>query len=302
MKNFHKAASELSEDEFNSEMEQLDILSRQVVEIFFLLPLPFIPSAVISDLQVVQTCLCKLRARIKQYEDINLRPVNPIASGTSISPPPQLTDEEDFLHPESSSPPFEPSLELWAPESLVFSRSNSYPSRVLPDPIPPPAIVTELHQTPQLPSPPSSPVKSKFVFKKTGLSNPTVTIPRQNISRSNTCTSIKNYFISTVSGDGNKGYSSVNNYNRTSLANSWSGVPARTQVSEDFQTQVQGNNIEYTNKLNNLNNKDRAGGKKSEINVEGKFIGSARNDGKDPELCKQNFPHSKSVMRLNLIK
>ena len=87
MKNFHKAASELSEDEFNSEMEQLDILSRQVVEIFFLLPLPFIPSAVISDLQVVQTCLCKLRARIKQYEDINLRPVNPIASGTSISPP-----------------------------------------------------------------------------------------------------------------------------------------------------------------------------------------------------------------------
>ena len=40
---------------------------------------------------------------------------------------------------------------------------------------------------------------------------------------------------------------------------------------------------------------DKAGGEKSEINVEGKFIGSARNDGKDPELNKQNFPHSDSV-------
>jgi len=368
-RNFHKAVSKLSRDEFNNQMEQLDILSRQVMEIFILLPLPSIPTAALSDLQVIQTCLCKLRARIKQYEDINLRPVNPFASGTSISPPPQWT-EEDFLHPESSSPPFESSPEVCAPASPVFSRSNSNPSRLLPAPIPPPASVTKHQPTPQLPSPPSSQVKSKFVFKKPGVSNPTVTIPGQNIGGSNSSsvtpsfgsTSIKNNTNSNTSGDGgvsnsamftnpgqiirgsgntwdsnsssvtpssgstniktnvtstvsgindhsfvfndndfpdsNRGSSRTNNYNNTSSGNSWTGAPAGTQFIEDFQTQEQGDNINYTNKLYNMQNKDKAGGEKSEINVEGKFIGSARNDGKDPELCKQNFPHSESVKQV----
>jgi len=316
-RNFHKAVSKLSKDEFSSQMEQLDILSRQVMEIFILLPLSSIPSAVLSDLQVIQTCLCKLRSRIKQYEDLNLLPVNPFASGTSISPPPQWT-EEDFLQPESSSPPFEPSPEPCPPASPVFSRSNSNSSRVLPDPTPSQATAIK--------------PKTKFVFKKPGVSNPvTVTNPEQimkgsgntwggnssSVTPSMGSTSIKNNVTSTVSGgdcsanndhsfvfndndfpESNRGSSRGNNYNSPSFANSWTGAPAGTQFIEDFQTQEQGDDINYTNKLYNTQNMDKAGGEKSEINVEGKFIGSARNDGKDPELNKQTFPHSDSVKKV----
>ena len=257
-RNFQKPVSKLSKDELSSQMEQLDILSKQVTEIFILLPLSSIPSAVLSDLQVIQTCLRELRSHIKQYEDLNLPPVNPFASGTSISPPPQWT-EEDFLQPESSSPQFEPSPEQCAPASPVFSRSNSNPSRVLPDPTPSQATAIKS--------------KTKFVFKKpaTVMNPEQITRGSGNTWGGNSSivtpsmgrTSIKNNVTSTVSGgdysanndhsfvfndndfpESKRGSSRGNNYNSTGFANSWTGAP---QFIEDFQTQEQGDNINYTN-------------------------------------------------------
>merc|ERR1719186_1638566 len=153
-RNFHKSITKLSKDEFSYQVDQFNVLSGQLVEIFLLLPLPSFPQQTSTPLRNIQLCLAKLKSRLQEYEMLaaEKRPDNPFGPSPT-SPPPQF-DEEDYDHPPQDSPPFDPSPELEPPSSPVFSRT-SQPS-VSRD-IPAPAFSqTDISIQP----------KSKFVFKK----------------------------------------------------------------------------------------------------------------------------------------
>jgi len=324
-RNFHKAVSKLSQPEYSNQMDQFNILSRQLVEIFLHLPLPSIPSQVSSQLQTIQTCLTKLRSRLQQYEELvaEERPVNPFAQGISPPPPQYEEEEEDHHPPPAYSPPFEASPELEAPASPVFSRSNSNP---------PLTSGQTSHPSPPTTEHTIQPSKSKFVFKKPGGSLASSTVGKvaehgssslgssvrnsfSSISDSNSYGFSDNFSKSVSSSNSSNTNSFVsntslysNNVSSSSSANSGSATswkesgksapcpPAGTQFIEDFATQVQeGDNVNYTSTLYNTPNRKKSSGEKSEVNVEGKFIGEARNDGKDPKLSRQDFPHSEDV-------
>jgi len=325
-RNFHKAVTKLSREEYSAQVDQFNLLSRQVVDIFLHLPLPSIPTQISSHLQNIQTCLVKLRTRLKQYDDIVVeeRPVNPFAH--SISPPPHF-EEEDVVGPSDYSPPFDASPELVAPPSPVFSRSSSNPPTIIPfssSQVSAPRVTN--HDLPNT----TQPSKAKFVFKKPGSgSNQPVAASAQHVT-SSIASSSTSYGSGSSGSDHSFGYgdnngpsrsvgitnnsttsngihnnhASSSSYLNTGSSKAWKdnnvpGPPGGTQFIEDFQTQVQENDVNYTSMLYNTPNK-RSGGEKSEVNVEGKFIGEVRNDGKDPQLSRQDFPHSaavKEVMR-----
>merc|ERR1719186_436861 len=153
-RNFHKSITKLSKDEFSYQVDQFNLLSGQLVEIFLLLPLPSFPQQTSTALRSIQLCLAKLKTRLQDYEALaaEKRPDNPFGPSPT-SPPPQF-DEEDYDHPPQHSPPFDPSPDLEPPSSPVFSRT-SQPS-VSRD-IPAPAVShTDISIQP----------KTKFVFKK----------------------------------------------------------------------------------------------------------------------------------------
>ena len=81
----------------------------------------------------------------------------------------------------------------------------------------------------------------------------------------------------------------ASDYGTTSWHGKDSGNFQGTQFIEDFASQTQANLYNESSSVKNS---------KSDVNRDGKFIGGARNDGKDRKLNRQDFPHSDTVRQV----
>merc|ERR1719186_2076494 len=249
-RNFHKSITKLSKDEFSYQVDQFNVLSGQLVDIFLLLPLPSFPQQTSTPLRNIQLCLAKLKSRLQDYEALaaEKRPDNPFGPSPT-SPPPQF-DEEDYDHPPQHSPPFDPSPDPEPPSSPVYSRtSQPTVSRDIPAPAVSHADI-------------SIQPKSKFVFKKPVSGNVPACKPDTPSTSSNS---------NATAGSSTSSY----NYNRnsTSVQTSYSNGDSILLSSNSHSNSYASCNSLYSNTTNSSSSVSGTSSNKPNVSVPGPTVG-----------------------------
>ena len=277
-KNFHKDLSKLIPTEAMDLRKDYATLTSQILEIFPLLPFDYnfcLPESVCKSLRLVQECQLKLRKRLIDYEESHPNALSPRENDSECD----------------ASPPFDGLPDVDTPPCQA--------------PLSAPAMSSTAGQT-----------RPKFTFKKPGTSSATLpTTPATTNFQTALTTSTWDTSPATIPGPVRDTPSQVWNppvltssfssgYERSSreaLGTSTSTAESHnrsssggashtgTQLIEDFHTQSiqEPDTVNYTSKLY----KEKC----DDINIEGKFLGEARNDGKDPRLCSENHEFSSQV-------
>ena len=242
------------------------------MKIFISLPaknLGSLSSVSCSNISLIQDCLDRLQRKLKEFESLHTT----VAADDYVEVPD--ISESEFQEPIESapgvkddSPPFESSpgevsekIDRTAPlpitepnKKFVFKKPGSSSTR----------------QTSSIPAVTSS-IRSSFVSSSHSTS-PSFTFSTSPAPSATfrSSTSHDSGFVSSFSS------ASTNN----SVTSSSSKVNSGTQFIEDFNTQSQEADVNYASMMYD---------KCDDINREGKFIGEAKNDGKCPELSREDY-------------
>ena len=272
-RSFHKHISKLIQSEARVLREDYESMKSLIVDMFPLIPFgktSSLPDYVCQKLTLVQECQEKLRKRLEEFE------IFETSQPSSVSP------EENDRTKADDSPPFDGLPELDVPPPLSAT------------PLSAPATTSTVSTN-----------KHKFTFKRTSggtsssatFSSPAAGNKVEMISTawsksSATAPASFGGSLSTVqSWTGSSGMS-VRNYEERRPANSKGGGEGReylhtgTQLIEDFDSQKP-ETVNYTSMMYQETCDD--------INTEGRFLGEARNDGNDPDLCSEKHQFSSEV-------
>ena len=272
-RSFHKHISKLIQSEARVLREDYESMKSLIVDMFPLIPFgktSSLPDSVCQKLTLVQECQEKLRKRLEEFE------IFETSQPSSVSP------EENDRTKADDSPPFDGLPELDVPPPLSAT------------PLSAPATTSTVSTN-----------KHKFTFKRTSggtsssatFSSPATGNKEEMISTawsksSATAPASFGGSLSTVqSWTGSSGMS-VRNYEERRPANSRGGGEGQeylhtgTQLIEDFDSQKP-ETVNYTSMMYQETCDD--------INTEGRFLGEARNDGNDPDLCSEKHHFSSEV-------
>ena len=256
-RSFHKKTDRWTEDDVEWTEEQQRKLHYQILELFSKLRQP--------ELREIQGAAAKLKERKSEYEahverTAFLEEKNRMTQGNAF---PYIPDEEEE---ESNSPPFE--------ESPAQGPSLSTgASRLHPDQPAEPVVI----------APNSS---FKFTSKKPPVSPAATSSAWLGKSpQPSTSTAWMSTSLASTSHIKPPPPPSRQVVQGTQHIEDWSQAIDQTGRWEDKSESGQNDSLHHGSQG------------KAEINLEGRFLGEARNDGTDPQLNKETFGHSNAARR-----